>query len=383
MPLDFNFTEEQEIFRKVVREFSQKEIAPKLREYDMKGEYPWEIHKKMAQAGLLGLNLPHEYGGQGADAITTAIAAEEMGRVGWHIPLSDILAETLVRFGTEEQKEKWVRSVAKGETLLGIGSTEPGMGSDAGSIKTRAVKQGSEYVINGEKSFITAVRESAASLLMARTSDIPGARGVSMIIVEMDRQGIGKSYFKTLGWRTTSFGSFSLSNVRVPTSNLIGEENKGFTYVMQTFDFMRSLIGIWCVGMAEGALERSIEYAKQRQAFGRPIAKFEAVQFRIAEAATMLEAARLLCYKVFWKKDKGLQYTKESAMTKWWAPEVAYKVIDDALQASGALGYTTDSEEEWHLRDVRGALIGDGTPDIMKIIIGREMLGREYVPYRS
>src|SRR5712692_4859630 len=383
LPLDFSFDEEQELFRKIVREFAQKEIAPKLRDYDVKGEYPWEIHEKMAHAGLLGINIPKEYGGQGADSVTTAIACEEMGRVGWHIPLSDILAETILRYGTDEQKDKWVRSVAKGETMLGIGSTEPGTGSDAGGIKTHATKHDGEYIINGEKSFITAVREAAAFLLMTRTSDAPGSHGVSMILVEMDNPGIQKTYFKTLGWRTTSFGAFSLRDVHVPVSNLLGEENKGFRCLMQTFDFMRSLIGIWCVGMAQAALERCIEYVKQRKAFGRPLAKFEAVQFRIAEDATFLEAARLLCYKVFWLKDKGLPYTRESAMTKWWAPEVAYRVVDNALQSYGALGFTTDSEEEWHLRDIRGALISDGTPDIMKTIMGREILGREFIPYRD
>ena len=216
LPLDFSFDEEQELFRKIVREFAQKEIAPKLRDYDVRGEYPWEIHKKMAEAGLLGINIPKEYGGQGADSVTTAIACEEMGRVGWHIPLSDILAETILRDGTEEQKDKWVRSVATGETMLGIGSTEPGTGSDAGGIKTHAVKRDGEYIINGEKSFITAVREADAFLLMTRTSETPGSHGVSMILVEMDNPGIQKTYFKTLGWRTTSFGGFSLRDVHVP-----------------------------------------------------------------------------------------------------------------------------------------------------------------------
>jgi cyclohexanecarboxyl-CoA dehydrogenase len=297
--VDFSFTGEQELFRRTVREFAQKEIAPNIRECERKGQFPWEIYRKMGKAGLVGLRLPREYGGQEADATTMAIAVEELARAGWQIPLGDIMSEILYLHGSQQLKDKWLRSLATGEKMLGIASTEPGVGSDAGAVSTRAVKKGDEYVINGEKQCITGINECAAYCLMARTGPGSGAKGVSMFLVETDRPGIEKYLFDALGWRLFSFGGFVLKDVTVPAGNLIGEENKGFYYVMQTFDLMRAYIALWTVGMAEAALEESIEYVKQRKAFGNPIGKFESVQFRIAEGYTALQAARLLCYRTF------------------------------------------------------------------------------------
>lgn len=203
-----------------------------------------------------------------------------------------------------------------------------------------------------------------------------------MFFVEMDRPGVEKYEFDALGWKLFSFGGIVLKNVKIPATNLIGEENKGFRYVMETFDLMRSLIAIWCVGQAEAALDESIEYAKQRKAFGQPIAKFESVQSRIVEGYTKLEAARLLCYRTLWLKDEGQRITKDSAMIKWYAPLVSFQVVNDCLQNRGAVGYTTLCLDEYRLREIRGAMIGDGTTDINKIVMARELLGREYLPYR-
>jgi cyclohexanecarboxyl-CoA dehydrogenase len=380
--LDFTFTDEQELFRRTVREFAQKEVAPKIRECERKGQFPWEIYRKMGKAGLLGLRLPREYGGQEADATTMAIAVEELARAGWQIPLGDIMAEVLYLHGSQSLKDKWLRSLVTGEKMLGVASTEPGVGSDAGAISTRAAKKGSEYVINGEKQCITGINECAAYCVMARTGPRSDAKGVSMFLVETDRPGFDKYLFDALGWRLFSFGGFVLKDVTIPAGNLIGEENKGFYYVMETFDLMRAYIALWTVGMAQAALDESIEYVKQRKAFGSPIGKFESVQFRIAEDYTTLQAARLLCYRTFWLMDGTQPFRRESAMIKFWVPQVAFNVINDCIQNRGAVGFTTETLDEYRLREVRGSMIGDGTSDIMKIIVARELLGREFVPYR-
>ncbi|HUK50967.1 MAG TPA: acyl-CoA dehydrogenase family protein [Terriglobales bacterium] len=382
MPLSFDFTEEQELFRRTVREFAKKEIAPKIREYDRKREFPWDVYRKMGNAGLLGLRFGKEYGGQGADAVTMGIAVEEVARAGWQIPLSDIMGEILELNGPEALKKEWLPAMARGERMLGVANTEPSAGSDAASITTRAARQGDNYVLNGEKQYITGVMEMGAFCILAKTDPDKGAKGVSMFFVEMNRPGIEKYEFHALGWKLFSFGGIVLKDVTVPASNLIGEENLGFRYVMETFDLMRALIAVWCIGIAESSLEEGIDYAKQRTAFGRPIAKFESVQSRIVEGYTELEAARLLTYRALWLKDQGKKITKESAMIKWYVPQLCFGIVNSFLQNRGALGYTTECMDEYRLRELRGAMIGDGTTDINKIVAARELLGREFLPYR-
>lgn len=380
--MDFGFSSEQELFRRTVHEFARKEIAPKIREYEQKGEFPWELYRKMGQNGLLGLRLPKEYGGQEADAITMGILVEEMGRAGWQIPLSDIMGEILAIHGPEHLKREWLPAMVKGERILGIANTEPSAGSDAAAITTRAVRKGENYVLNGEKQYITGINECGAYCILAKTDPEKGAKGVSMFFVEMNRPGIEKYKFDALGWKLFTFGGIVLKDVAVPATNLIGEENRGFIYVMETFDLMRALIAVWCVGMTGGGLEENIEYVKQRTAFGRPIGKFESVQSRIVEGYTRLEAARLLCYRTLWLKDKGQRITKDSAMIKWYVPQTCFNIVNDCLQNRGAIGFTTECLDEYRLRELRGAMIGDGTTDINKMVVARELLGREFLPYR-
>ena len=382
MPLDFDFTGEQELFRRTVREFARREVAPKIREYERKEQFPWEIYRKMGGAGLLGLRFPKKYGGQDADAVTMGILQEELARVGWQIPLGDILGEILALHGPEHLKSEWLPALAKGERMLGVANTEPSAGSDAASIATRAIRKGENYVLNGEKQFITGIEECGAYCLLAKTDADKGAKGVSMFFVETNRPGVEKYKLDALGWKLFSFGGLVLRDVTIPATNLIGEENRGFQYVMETFDLMRALIAIWCVGMTEESLDENIEYVKQRKAFGRPIAKFESVQSRIVEGYTKLEAAKLLCYRTLWLKDKGQRITKEASMIKWYVPVLAFNVVNDCLQNRGALGFTTECMDEYRLREIRGASIGDGTTDINKIVVARELLGREFLPYR-
>ena len=382
MALDFSFSGEQELFRRTVREFAKKEIAPRIREYERKRQFPWEIYRRMGNSGLLGLRLPKQYGGQEADAVTMGILAEELGRVGWSIPLGDIMGEVLALHGPEHLKSEWLPALVRGERILGIANTEPSAGSDAAAITTRATKRGEHYVLNGEKQFITGIEECGAYCLLAKTDPERGSKGVSMFLVEVNRPGVERHSLDALGWRLFSFGGIVLKDVSIPASNLIGQENQGFYYVMETFDLMRTLIAVWCIGIAEGALEENIEYAKQRTAFGRPIAKFESVQSRIVEGFTQLEAARLLCYRTLWFKDKGEKIIKDSAMVKWYVPQLTFHVVNDCLQNHGAIGFTTECMDEYRLREIRGAMIGDGTTDINKIVVARELLGREFLPYR-
>jgi cyclohexanecarboxyl-CoA dehydrogenase len=382
MPLDFEFSGEQELFRRTVREFARKEVAPKIREYERKEEFPWEIYRKMGNAGLLGLRFPKQYGGQEADAVMMGILQEELARVGWQIPLGDILGEILALYGPDHLKSEWLPALVKGEKMLGVANTEPSAGSDAAAITTRAVKKGENYILNGEKQFITGIEECGAYCLLAKTDPEQGAKGVSMLFVETNRPGVEKYKLHAMGWKLFSFGGLVLKDVTIPASNLIGGLNQGFGYVMETFDLMRALIAIWCVGMAEESLDENVEYVKQRKAFGRPIGKFESVQSRLVDGYTKLEAARLLCYKTLWLKDKGQKITKYASMIKWYAPLLAFNVVNDCLQNRGALGYTTECLDEYRLREIRGASIGDGTTDINKIIVARELLGREFLPYR-
>jgi cyclohexanecarboxyl-CoA dehydrogenase len=380
--LNFDFSEEQELFRRTVREFAKREIAPKIRNYERKGEFPWDLYRKMGSAGLLGLRFPKEFGGQESDAVTMGILVEEVARAGWQIPLSDIMGEILSLHGPTPLKKEWLPAMAKGERMLGVANTEPSAGSDAAAITTRATRKGDNYVLNGEKQFITGVNECGAYCLLAKTDAEKGSKGVSMLFVEMNRPGIEKYDFDALGWKLFSFGGIVLKDVTIPASNLIGEENRGFHYVMETFDLMRSLIAVWCIGLTESSIDEGIEYAKQRTAFGRPIAKYESVQSRIVEGYTKLEAARLLCYRTLWLKDKGNKITKDSAMIKWYVPQLCFGIVNDCLQNRGAIGYTTECMDEYRLREIRGAMIGDGTTDINKIVVARELLGREFLPYK-
>jgi cyclohexanecarboxyl-CoA dehydrogenase len=383
MVLDFAFSQEQELFRKTVHDFAKNEIAPKIRAFEKKGEYPWELQRKMGQMGLIGLPLPRQYGGQEADPITAGIAIEELAKHEAPTPVLQYAAGGFVAlFGQDSLKSRWLPPLSRGEILLGVGSTEPHAGSDAAAMKTFAVKNEEGYVLNGEKQMVTIPLEASAFVVFAKTRTEEGAHGISAFLVPMDSPGINPYRFPTMGPRISSFGGFVMKDVRIPKENLLGEENTGFYALMKTFDWLRILIALYCVGLAEASLEETIEYVKQRRAFDQPIGKFESVQFRIAEDSTLVEAARLLCYKALWLLTRGEKCTKESAMAKWWSPVVAFNAINNCIQNRGAVGYTSEATDELRLRDVRGMWFADGTADIMKIIIGREILGKEFVPYR-
>jgi cyclohexanecarboxyl-CoA dehydrogenase len=381
--LDFAFSEEQELFRKTIRDFAKKEISPKISAFEKKGEYPWALQRKMGEMGFIGLPLPKQYGGQEADAVTAGVAIEELAK---HEALPPILqyaaGRFIAQFASNDLKLKWLPPLARGEIVIGIGTTEPHAGSDAAAMRTSAAKDEGGYVLNGEKQMVSIPLESSAFIVFAKTQPELGVHGVSAFLVPMDSPGINRYRLPIMGRRTSSFGGFVMKDAHVPKENLLGQENMGFYALMKTFDWLRVLIALYCIGLAEASLEENVEYVKQRTAFGQPIGKFESVQFRLAEDSTLVEAARLLCYKALWLIARGEKSTKESAMAKWWAPIMAFNAINNCIQNRGAVGFTSETPDELRLRDVRGMWFADGTADIMKIIIGREILGKEFVPYR-
>jgi cyclohexanecarboxyl-CoA dehydrogenase len=391
--MDFKLTEEQRVMNKTIGEFSEKELRPHVRFLDEHGheasgqERLREIRLRAAKVGLTGLGIPSEYGGTKVPAVTHGVVMEEMGRIAGSNLLVKTSAygptELLITSGTEDQKSEYLPRIVRGEmSPLGIAVTEPACGSDVAAITTQAVKEGDEYVINGEKQFVSGVMWEEAMILLCRTGKEPGHKGLSTLIVEMDRPGIEKYTFRGMGWHHKDLGGFKLTNVRVPKENLIGEEGRGFYLMMGMFDWHRGALGCALVGLAQGSIDETIEFARQRKAFGRPIGKFEAVQFRIAESATLNEAARWLSYRVLWLKDEGQPITVESSMVKWWVPVTTFNIVNDCMQSKGAYGYTTLSLDEYKLREIRGYWIGDGTVDIQKMIIGRSLLGREFDPIR-
>lgn len=384
--LDFSFTEEQEMFRKAVRNFAQREIAPGYSERAKKSDPPINEIKAMAAQGLLGITIPEKYGGQGADHVTLGIAIEEMARADYscaNIVACNGLAQGF--FGhqcAEKLRQEWLPAIARGDKLVGIALTEPDCGSDAAAIKTTAIKDGNgHYIINGEKSSISFVPFAAAMYLFAKTDPKAGAKGVTGFLLPLDLPGITKSVFNDMGCRPQGRGTLAFEDVKLPEIYRIGEEGRGFYVIMGEFDYARAGIGLMCLGTAQVALEDAITYARERVAFGRPIARFEGVSFLIAEHATLMEAARLLCYKTLWMRDQGIRHTKEAAMCKWWVPKLCVNAIHDCLLIHGHFGYSDEFPQEQRLRDVIGYEIADGTAQIQKIVIAREIIGKEYLPY--
>jgi len=380
----FGFDEEQELFQQQMREFARKELAPGAKERAKKGELNKEMAKKMAGLGLLSMNAPAKYGGVPTSWVTVGIAIEELAKVdfgaGELIILTPGLLSVVLSNATEEVQDEWYPRLLSLETLGCFCLTEPDCGSDAVAIKTRAVRDGDDYVINGEKTSVTVGMQSSIAAVFAKTDPAAGAKGVSCILVPLNLPGVTRGAMEDTGWIPLRRAWINFKEVRVPSRYLVGEEGRGFYAALGTIGGIRVLLSMLAVGKAEGALEEAIEYAKQRTAFGRPIATFQATAFKIAEHATILESARLLCYRALWLKDQGLPNNKEAAMAKWYAPRMAVMAVHDALLIHGHVGYTEDYPMEQHLRDVIGNEIGDGTAEIMKLIICREIIGKEFAP---
>jgi cyclohexanecarboxyl-CoA dehydrogenase len=383
--VDFAFSEAQQEFARVVRAFALEVLAPKYAHWDRTGEFPAEQWRTMADLGITGLCVPEAYGGQEADCVTTGIAAEEIARGDFNCGyalIENCLNGEILRHAHEALKATWLPGMARGDAIVAIAVTEAQGGSDAASMRTRARSDGDEYRLSGEKSGISMIMPADAVVLFAKTDPEAGARGVSAFLVPMSLPGVSRTHLRDMGERAIQRGSLFLDDVRVPRHHFIGGEGQGFYLVMNAFDYSRVIIALMCIGAAEQSIEDTIAYVKERQAFGRPLAKFEGVSFPIVEHATLLEAARWLCYRALWLRDRGLPHAKEAAMVKWWGPKIAVDAIHDCLLLHGHYGYTQDLPLEQRLRDVIGLEIGDGTAQVSKIVVARELFGREFLPYR-
>ena len=383
--MDFDLNEEQTLWRKTVHDFVEKEVLPKAREVDVTYEFNWQATRKMGPLGLLGLNIPEEYGGAGVDAVSAAIAIEELGwacgSTALAIAAHNGLGTTpIVLFASEELKRKWLPLVVNGKNKLGaLALTEPGAGSDLqGGVTTKAVKDGDAWVISGEKMWCTNASIAEYIITLVRTDPAGGSRSLSQILVPTDSPGltIGPAE-KKMGLHGSPTHAVTYDRVRVPLGNLIGEEGKGLHQTLTTLDGGRIGIGAISVGLAQAAFEHAVTYAKERQAFGKPIAEQQAIQWMLADAATEIEAARTLLYKAAWLKEQGRPYHKEAAMAKLFATEMAERVCRDAIQVHGGYGYSSMVPVERIYRDARLMTIGEGTSEIQRLVIARQVLREE------
>ncbi|MDE3840349.1 acyl-CoA dehydrogenase [Bacillus methanolicus] len=375
--MNFQLSEEHEMIRKMVRDFANNEVAPTAAERDEEERFDREIFDKMAELGLTGIPWPEEYGGIGGDYLAYCIAVEELSRVcaSTGVTLSahtSLACWPIYKFGTEEQKQKYLRPMAQGEKIGAYGLTEPGSGSDAGAMKTTARLEGDHYVLNGSKIFITNGGVADIYVVFALTDPSMKHKGTSAFIIEKDFPGfsVGKKE-KKLGIRSSPTTEIIFEDCKVPKENLLGREGEGFKIAMMTLDGGRNGIAAQAVGIAQGALDAAIEYAKERHQFGRPIAAHQGIAFKLADMATSIEAARLLTYQAAWLESAGLPYGKESAMSKLFAGDTAMKVTTEAVQIFGGYGYTKDYPVERFMRDAKITQIYEGTQEIQRLVISR------------
>ncbi|KAA0005708.1 MAG: acyl-CoA dehydrogenase [Thermoplasmata archaeon] len=378
MQLELN--EQQKMIQKMVREFAEKEIAPVAADLDKKAEYPTKILQKMAKLGLLGIIIPTEYGGAGLDTISYAIVIEEISRKCASTGVitsvhNSLVSWPIMKYGTEKQKKKYLPILAKGEKIGAFAGTEPNAGSDLGAMRTSAELKGDKYIINGDKTFITSGSEAGILIVFAVTDKNAGSKGISAFIVENTFKGfkVG-SIFDKMGINANHVSELVFENMEVPKENLLGKEGEGFKIALSTLDAGRVGIGAQAVGIAQACLDESIEYAKQRQQFGRPISSFQAIQWMIADMATRIEAARYLVYNAAYKKDKGIRISKEAAMAKLFASETAVEAAIKAVQIHGGYGYTKEYTVERLFRDSKITEIYEGTSEIQRLVIANSLL---------
>ena len=382
--MDFTLTDTQRAIQETVRDFAQKEIIPKASGYDQREEFPWEIIGKLANLGLFGILVPEEYGGAGMDYRSYVAILEELGRADASVALTveahnSLAVNHILLFGTEEQKRRYLPALARGEKLSAWALTEPGSGSDAASMRTTAVRQDNAYILTGTKNFITSGGVAGVHVILAITDPTLGNYGISAFILEKGLPGfsVGRRE-KKLGVRASDTAQLILDHVQVPMENLLGQIHHGFTDALQVLDGGRVGIAALAVGLARAALEESVNYSKQRVQFGQPISSFQAIQFKLADMATAIDAARLLTYRAAFLADQGKPFTKEASMAKVYSAEVAMRAAIQAVQIHGGYGYITEYPVERYLRDAKLCEIGEGTSEIQRLVIAREILGREH-----
>lgn len=383
--MDFAFTDEQLAIREAVHRYGAERLAPGYLQREKTGFEPGLV-QEMGGLGYIAPEMPEDMGGAGLDAVTSGLIVEEIAYHDFNASyvqlMGSLCATILTRHAAPELAREVVGQICRGEALVGLGLTEPGGGSDAANLKLRATRKGDVYVLKGEKASASFAAHMHKIVVFARTgSQEDRAKGISAFLVDMDSPGISRLAYDDLGTRPVGRGSVFFDDVEVPASRMLGDENRGFGQVMRGFDYSRGLIGLQCLGAARASLEETWAYVTEREAFGRPLAKFQGVTEPLAEFETLLEACRLLCFKTLWLRDHGLPHTSEAAMVKWWAPRLAFDCIHQCLITNGHYGYSTDLPHQQRLRDVLGLQIGDGTAQIQKMIISREKVGRVAVPY--
>jgi hypothetical protein len=374
------FTEEQQQLRKEIREFATREIAPNVMRWDEASEFPVDLVKQLGQMGLMGIIFPQEYGGSGLGYVEYVIAIEELSRVDGSIGIivashNSLCTNHIFMAGTEEQRKKYVSKLASGEWLGSWGLTEPGSGSDAGGARTSAIRKGDRWVLNGNKTFITNGHYADVAVVIAVTDKIQGTRGLSAFVVEKGTPGFrpGKKENK-LGLRASDTSELIFEDCEIPAENLLGKEGEGFKDSMKVLDGGRISIAALGLGMAQGALDASVKYTKERKQFGQAICEFQGIQWKLADMATQLDAARLLTLRAAHMKDAGQRVTQESAMAKLYSSEVAVRICDECVQLHGGYGFIKDYPAEKFYRDVKLCTIGEGTSEIQRMVIARELL---------
>jgi alkylation response protein AidB-like acyl-CoA dehydrogenase len=377
--LDFSLTNEKKLFQKTVREFCEKEIKPIASKIDKEEYFPKDLYKKMGKLGLMGITVPQKYGGAGIDRISYMIALEEISRVcgstGITVEAHNSLGlGHIYEKGTEKQRKKYLPTLTSGKAIAAWALTEPNAGSDASATQTTAVLDGNEWVINGTKQFITSGDIADVTTVMAMTDKSQGTKGISAFIVEKDTPGfkVGQLEDK-LGLRGSHTAELVFDNCRIPKENLLGELGMGFVGAMNILDRGRTAIGAMSVGIARGAFEDSLEYAKQREQFGKPIGKNQAIQWMLADMATEIDAARLLVYRAAFLEDQNIRFTKEASMAKLFASEIAMRTTVKAIQIYGGNGYMREYPLERYYRDIKLCTIGEGTSEVQRMVIARQL----------
>jgi cyclohexanecarboxyl-CoA dehydrogenase len=381
--MDFSWREEDELLRETVRRYALERLAPDYPRWESE-PFPRERVVELGDLGVLGMLIPPEFGGSAGGYVSLGIAAEEIGRADFNVTSFLQLAgitSVLLALGSEDLQKEWLPGVASGDVVVAFALTEPGVGSDAARLATTARRDGSDFVVTGEKASCTFAGLADACVVFARTGG-PGATGISMLLVPLDRPGVTRRVYDSVGGKLSQRGSLFFDDVRVPAANLVGAEGAGFTGAMKGFDFNRSVIALGCIGTALQSLDETIAYARERTTFGKPLAKHEGVAFPIAEHLALLHATRLVAYEALSKADAGVPHTSEAAMAKWLGPKQAAEAIHSCLLFHGWSGYGNDLPFAQRHRDIVGFEIGDGTAEIMKAIIARNAFGREFAAYK-
>jgi cyclohexanecarboxyl-CoA dehydrogenase len=378
--LDFDFSDEHEAFRTLLRDFAAKELLPGYRDRAASTEYPWAELKKLADLGVLGIGLPEKYGGTGEDdPVLLGIATEALAYGDLNVAAAPVqlgLVATQLMLGTEAVQERYLPPLIAGDETMAIALTEPGSGSDASALRTTATRVPSGWLLSGEKTAITWTMNATSTLVYAREPGSTRSGGVSCFVVDLDSPGVERRAMLGMGCLPLGWGSIHFDDVFVPDQNLIGEEGRGFSGVMNRFDFSRAGLGLLCLGAAEQSLEEAATYAQQRETFGSPLSDYQGVAFPIAEHATYIEGARLVCYRALWLRSKNRSHTSLASMSKWWGPVVAKDAIEMAMRIHGNLGYSAEFPLQQRFRDVMAYLVADGTSEIQKRIISKEIFAR-------